>query len=78
MDKKFKIEIKKDDIKHFFCKKTREKGIVTKRLLGVTLTYVKGRTYADFVHILKCINSILGIDINKMLYNTNDVMRNVG
>ncbi len=47
------ISINIEDIKHFFCKKERENGIIKKRILGVTLRYVRGSKYNRLVNFLK-------------------------
>ena len=47
------ISINIEDIKHFFCKKQRENGIIKKRILGVTLRYVRGSKYNRLVNFLK-------------------------
>ena len=49
------IKIQKEDIKHFFIKKGKEAGIISKRILGVTLEYAKGRTYEKWLKLLEFI-----------------------
>ena len=45
------IDIK--DIKNFFCKKNKINRITSKRILGITLRYVKSREYRTLVYLLK-------------------------
>ena len=49
------ISIELSDIKNFFCKKKKVKGITIKRILGVTLKYVNGEQYRSLVYLLKYI-----------------------
>lgn len=55
----FDIQINKEDIKNFFCKKYKKNGIIHKRLLGITLEYVKGSVYMEFAHILEFVKPIV-------------------
>lgn len=49
------ISIELKDIKNFLCKKIYRNGVITKRLMGVTMRYVRGTRYRDFAYFLKYI-----------------------
>ena len=56
------IDIK--DIKNFFCKKNRTNRITSKRILGITLRYVKSREYRTLVYLLKYLQPQFEKDLN--------------
>lgn len=64
----FDIKIIKEDIKNFFCKKYKENEIIHKRILGITLEYVKGSVYKSFTGILIYITPFIDCnEINKYI-----------
>lgn len=50
----FKID--KEDLKHIFQKRTLEDYVVTNRILGVTMHYVQGKMYNQFIKTLKMVS----------------------
>lgn len=56
------IKIEKEDIRHFFCKKSRENYVTSLRILGVTLQYVNGKRYKSFIGALKYAKSFVDCD----------------
>lgn len=62
-----KIYIEKDVLKKFLCKKLVQDNIVTKRILGVSLGYVHGSVYEQFISILKYIEPYLEQSIEEVV-----------
>ena len=53
-----KLSIELEDIQHFFCKKFIDKdNIIHKRILGLTMKYVRSRVYINWLEILNYIRS---------------------
>lgn len=65
------ISIEINDIKNFFCKKKKTKGIITKRVLGITFKYVHGEQYRNLVYLLKYILPYYQEDITNIIENFN-------
>ena len=62
-----KIFVENNIFKNVICKKSIDKGIITKRILGITLQYVHGRIYQPYVSILKYIKNYLDFSVNEMI-----------
>ena len=58
------IYIKSADVKNFFLKKHKENNIVTKRILGISFEYARGKYYIDFVIFLNYLKPYIKKDIN--------------
>lgn len=61
------ISINIEDIKHFFCKKKNNHGIITKRLLGISLRYVRGSKYTRLVNFLKYLEPYTKRDLSEQI-----------
>lgn len=59
--------IEKQDIKNFFCKSYKIGYIKCKRVLGVTIRYVKGSVYKDLIHVLQYIKPCLEVDTSDII-----------
>ena len=60
-----KIDIK--DIKNFFCKKYRKGSIITKRIIGITLEYVRGQNYGNLLNFLLYIRPYYNEDLKDLI-----------
>lgn len=73
----FDIKIKKEDIKSFFFKKYKEKGIISKRVLGITTQYARGIKYKDFLGILFLAKPIIDDNVDELINDyKNKVKKN--
>ncbi len=63
------ISIKPDDIKNLFSKKNNDHGIITNRILGITMQYVRGKKYSNFYQFLKYIQPVCDKDLSAYIAN---------
>lgn len=59
--------IEKQNFKNFFCKKTRNDDVITKRVLGITFSYVRGSVYSQFVSFLNYLSPYLSTNCEKKI-----------
>ena len=58
------IRIKSKDIKNFFLKKYRKNHIITKRILGISFEYAKGKYYQNFINFLNYLKLYIQKDMD--------------
>ncbi len=59
--------IDKQDIKNFFYKSYKNGYVRGKRILGVTIRYVKGDTYSNLIRLLQYIKPCLSVDVSDLI-----------
>ncbi len=59
--------INTQDIKNFFCKSYKNGYIRGKRILGITVKYVKGPVYANLIHLLQYIKPCVETDVTDII-----------
>ena len=62
-----KVKILKKDIKNFFCKKFSKENVTTKRILGFTSRYARGRVYQDYIKTLEYLKPYIKESIDNVL-----------
>ncbi len=62
-----KITIEKQDLKNFFVKKIHKNNITTKRILGLTTKYTRGKSYNSFITTLEYLKPYIKEDIDNIL-----------
>lgn len=58
---------RKAGFKEFFCKKIHKNNITTKRILGLTIKYTRGRSYNSFITTLEYLKPYINMPIEDIL-----------
>ncbi len=62
-----RFSIEKKDVKNFFVKKKSSNNITTKRILGITTKYARGRAYNNFISTLEYLKPYINENIDNIL-----------
>lgn len=57
------IYINLEDVKNFFCKKRSSNQIISKRILGITMRYVRGTKYREMLYFLDYVTPYINENI---------------
>ena len=61
------VSIKLEDIKNIFNKKNNDHGVITNRILGITMRYVRGKKYSNFYQFLKYVQPSCDKDLTSYI-----------